>query len=79
LHPYTSLLISAIPVLSADGKRARLALEGEPSSPVDPDPGVCCFYGRCPRGQQRCTEVMPSLIRIAPGHDAACHFAQAPV
>jgi peptide/nickel transport system ATP-binding protein len=76
LHPYTSLLVSAIPSLEAGGRRARIVLEGEPASPVDPDPRVCRFYGRCPKGEPRCAETMPEIVAIVPGHEAACHFAK---
>jgi peptide/nickel transport system ATP-binding protein len=75
LHPYTSLLISAIPSLSPEGHRARIVLEGEPASPVNPDPRVCRFYGRCPRGEPRCAQSMPELVPITADHAAACHFA----
>jgi oligopeptide/dipeptide ABC transporter ATP-binding protein len=61
--------------LSPEGGRSRIVLEGEPVSPIDPDPRVCRFYGRCPKGDKRCTEAMPDLVSVAPGHDAACHFA----
>jgi len=75
MHPYTALLVSAIPTLSPDGDRARIVLEGEPASPIDPDPRACRFYGRCPKGARRCTEAMPLLVPVAPGREAACHFA----
>ena len=49
LHPYTQALVAAVPRLHEDGGE-RLRLSGEPRSPIDPDPNVCRFYGRCPRG-----------------------------
>src|SRR4029077_15595904 len=39
-HPYTRALVSAIPVLEAGARRARIRLAGEPSSPIDPSPTV---------------------------------------
>jgi oligopeptide/dipeptide ABC transporter ATP-binding protein len=78
-HPYTAALLSAIPSLSPDGRRQRIVLDGEPASPVDPDPRLCCFHGRCPRRAPMCTEAMPALASIAPGHAVACYFPQAVV
>ncbi|MCA3669716.1 MAG: peptide ABC transporter ATP-binding protein, partial [Methylobacterium sp.] len=52
----------------------RLRLSGEIASPVDPDPKTCRFAGRCPHAQSRCREAMPTLLPLAPGHAAACHF-----
>ena len=51
LHPYTQALVAAVPRLNEDAGE-RLRLSGEPMSPVDPDPHVCRFYGRCPRGME---------------------------
>src|SRR5437763_9409331 len=46
LHPYTRALVAAVPRL--DRKRTQpLGLIGEPRSPIDPDPNVCRFSGRC--------------------------------
>src|SRR5437763_1048658 len=53
-HPYTRALISAIPQAEPDKRAGRLRLGGEPRSPIDPDPTVCRFYGRCPQGEPRC-------------------------
>jgi oligopeptide/dipeptide ABC transporter ATP-binding protein len=74
LHPYTKALVAAVPRL--DGNRvAKLRLSGEPMSPIDPDPNVCRFYGRCPRGAELCRTQMPPLRRAGPGREVACHFA----
>ena len=73
-HPYTRALLAAIPrVLGKPDEREVLA--GEPRSPVDPDPKVCRFFGRCPRQVDRCRSEAPLLREVAPGHVAACHFA----
>jgi len=74
-HPYTAALIDAIPGTGRRGARPRL--EGEPVSPVDPDPRRCRFHGRCPRGEQRCREIMPELDGGRSGA-VACHFPLAP-
>lgn len=73
-HPYTKALLGAIP--SIGGRPAeRQVLAGEPRSPIDPEPNVCRFYGRCPVQRERCRAEAPLLREIAPGQIAACHFA----
>src|SRR5277367_2297576 len=74
LHPYTQALVAAVPRLHDDGIE-RLRLTGEPRSPVDPDPNVCRFYGRCPRGTDACKTTMPAL-RSFGARQVACHFAE---
>jgi oligopeptide/dipeptide ABC transporter ATP-binding protein len=76
LHPYTQALIAAIPQVDAAG-RQRKRLAGEPRSPIDPDPKVCRFHGRCPGGNERCTQEMPPLRKLAGGRMVACHYAAA--
>jgi oligopeptide/dipeptide ABC transporter ATP-binding protein len=77
LHPYTKALVAAVPRLDGNGV-ARLRLTGEPRSPIDPDPNVCRFYGRCPRGADLCRTAMPALRLVAGNErDVACHFAEA--
>ena len=77
LHPYTRALVAAVPRL--DGARDdAMRLQGDPRSPIDPDPNACRFHGRCPVGVDRCGTEMPALRRFPGGRDAACHFAEAP-
>jgi oligopeptide/dipeptide ABC transporter ATP-binding protein len=70
-HPYTQALISAIPGAGAGAR--RIVLEGEPRSPIDPDPRVCRFFGRCTRSGGRCDTEEPLLRELGPGHATACH------
>lgn len=72
-HPYTEALISAIP--SFEAKPHPIPLTGEPRSPINPNPNVCRLYGRCPKGEDRCQQTMPSLQEVAPSHWTACHFS----
>ena len=74
-HPYTRALISAIPQADPEKRIGRLRLGGEPRSPIDPDPNVCRFYGRCPKGDQSCANTMPPLREAGPARQVACHFA----
>jgi oligopeptide/dipeptide ABC transporter ATP-binding protein len=71
LHPYTRALVSAIP--GATARDQRVILPGEPRSPIDPDPRVCRFFGRCPRAGGRCNIEEPLLRELAPGRHVACH------
>jgi oligopeptide/dipeptide ABC transporter ATP-binding protein len=73
-HPYTRALISAIPQADPDHRVSRLRLSGEPRSPIDPDPRICRFYGRCPKGEPRCAAEMPALRAAGPAREVACHF-----
>jgi oligopeptide/dipeptide ABC transporter ATP-binding protein len=77
-HPYTQALVAAIPDPARRGE-ARPRLEGSPTSPIDPDPNACRFYGRCPRSEDLCAKAMPPLRAVGPDHFAACHFALLPV
>jgi oligopeptide/dipeptide ABC transporter ATP-binding protein len=71
LHPYTRALMAAIPTMAE--RRGRVRVQGEPRSPIDPDPRVCRFFGRCDASGGRCDTEMPELREISPGHSAACH------
>jgi oligopeptide/dipeptide ABC transporter ATP-binding protein len=74
LHPYTQALVAAVPRFDEDGA-AVLRLTGEPRSPIDPDPNVCRFYGRCPRGTDDCATKMPELRHFG-DRQVACHVAE---
>jgi oligopeptide/dipeptide ABC transporter ATP-binding protein len=74
-HPYTRALISAVPQADPGKRIGRLRLSGEARSPIDPDPDVCRFFGRCPHGATQCSSEMPALREVGPGRQVACHFA----
>jgi peptide/nickel transport system ATP-binding protein len=71
-HPYTALLIEAIPVPDPDVRPAESVAVGEPPSPISP-PSGCRFRTRCPRADQKCTDEVPELREVAPEQFAACH------
>ena len=79
-HPYTTSLLSAVPVPDPRAKRRRIVLPGDPPSPAKPPPG-CPFHPRCPhpRKDQRCRTEPPALREVAPGQFAACHYAEEPM
>ena len=74
IHPYTSALLSAIPIPDPKENRARTrtVVSGEPPNPIDP-PSGCVFHPRCPRATDICKQVVPPLARYPNGHLAACH------
>ena len=73
LHPYTSALLSAVPIPDPviDAQRERVTLTGEVPSPLNPPTG-CVFHPRCPMATDECSQVTPELREVEPGHWAAC-------
>jgi peptide/nickel transport system ATP-binding protein len=74
-HPYTQLLVSAVPDPRAEPSVTAETDRGEPPRVIDPAPG-CRFRWRCPLAIDTCSTVTPELQQLAPDHDAACHVAQ---
>jgi oligopeptide/dipeptide ABC transporter ATP-binding protein len=75
LHPYTEALVSAVPPADPDIQMARIILEGDVPSAVNP-PSGCVFHPRCRYAKAVCMEIEPVLEEISPGHQASCHFAR---
>jgi len=75
-HPYTQLLLSAVPDPRAPLNTEAIADRGEPPRVVDPAPG-CRFRARCPLAIERCGVQTPVLRELGPAHHAACHVAVA--
>jgi oligopeptide/dipeptide ABC transporter ATP-binding protein len=74
-HPYTEALMAAAPIAAPKARSARLVIEGDVPSPINPPPG-CHFHTRCPYAEARCRVDAPPLQEIAPGHVVACHLRQ---
>jgi len=73
-HPYTRMLLDAIPDLEMSG-RARTPVAGEVANPLDPPPG-CAFHPRCPLANQRCRIERPQLKAEPDSTLVACHAAE---
>ena len=74
-HPYTQLLLSAVPDPRAPLSVGAETDRGEPPRVIDPAPG-CRFRWRCPLAIDECSQVTPELSELAPDHDVACHVAR---
>ena len=70
LHPYTRMLLAAVPKLGSTGD-ARVPVQGEVPNPLDPPPG-CAFHPRCPHAEARCKSERPALLTLK-GVQVACH------
>ena len=73
-HPYTRLLLDAIPKLEG-GSFDNPRKPGELPDPVNPPPG-CPFAPRCPMAEAVCRQDRPELRKLSNGTEAACHFAE---
>ena len=73
LHPYTQVLLSAVPTPDPRTHRKRIVLEGELPSPLSP-PSGCPFHTRCPHCTEACRTVFPETKTAAGGHLVACHL-----
>ena len=68
-HPYTRMLLDAVPDLGMTGK-ARTPVAGEVPNPLAP-PSGCAFHPRCPHANERCRRESPALV-----DDVACHAVE---
>lgn len=72
-HPYTQMLLGAIPDMTGTGK-ARIPVAGEVPNPLNP-PSGCTFHPRCPLANERCKQQKPALLQH--GHtQVACHAVE---
>jgi peptide/nickel transport system ATP-binding protein len=72
-HPYTRMLLDAIPKMQGTG-HARTPVQGEVPNPLDP-PAGCAFNPRCPHANARCRIERPAL-RLSDGVRIACHAVE---
>ena len=74
VHPYTRMLLDAVPDLAMSG-RPRKMVEGEIPNPIDP-PSGCAFHPRCPLAFDRCKSDVPKSLMRAGERAIACHAAE---
>jgi len=74
-HPYTQILLRAIPRI-ADGRRHFETVPGDVPSPSAPPPG-CRFHTRCPHAMDICRTTAPAMVDVSATHRAACHLLDA--
>ena len=74
LHPYTKVLLSAIPSTDLNDQGKRIITKGEITSPINPKPG-CRFAARCPYYSEKCEEPQ-RLEELLPNHFASCWRAK---
>jgi peptide/nickel transport system ATP-binding protein len=72
-HPYTRMLLDAIPDIHLSG-RSRTPVQGEVPNPLNPPTG-CAFHPRCPHANARCSAERPALTSFN-GAQVACHAAE---
>jgi peptide/nickel transport system ATP-binding protein len=77
LHPYTRLLLSAVPDPHRGLGKQRVEARGEIPTVINPTPG-CRFANRCPHVMDVCRAVTPPLIEIRPHRRVRCHLYDAP-
>jgi oligopeptide/dipeptide ABC transporter ATP-binding protein len=73
LHPYTQLLLKAIPKLDPARRREEMFAREEPR--ILPSERGCLFQPRCPHSQEKCQTEEPVLLDEGENHFVACHFA----
>lgn len=72
-HPYTRMLLGAIPDMTGSG-RARTPVGGEVPNPLNP-PSGCTFHPRCPLANERCKREAPATMKAGQAY-VACHAVQ---
>lgn len=72
-HPYTTALVSAIPVPDPQAEKQRIVLKGDVPSPIEL-PSGCVFHPRCRFAQNKCREEVPPFEEYRQGCMAACHY-----
>jgi len=78
LHPYTQVLLAAVPVPDPNVEATRnfRPVQGEVPSPINP-PSGCVFHPRCPIAVESCRRTSPELREVLPDHWVACSEVQA--
>ena len=70
-HPYTQGLMKSIPLLTSERRKRLMPIKGSVPDLLRTPKG-CGFEPRCQQALEICKTRIPSLIKVAPGHRAAC-------
>ncbi|WP_340013154.1 oligopeptide/dipeptide ABC transporter ATP-binding protein [Paenibacillus sp. FSL K6-1318] len=73
-HPYTQLLLSAVPIPDPSMKRLSVVTDTDMPSPLETISG-CAFHTRCPLADEQCRSIVPVKRVVKGGHWVACHHA----
>jgi peptide/nickel transport system ATP-binding protein len=73
MHPYTNVLLKAIPTTDEESKKELQVIEGDIPSPINPPPG-CKFHTRCEYAKENCKVDEPEWRELRPEHWVACHY-----
>lgn len=73
MHPYTKALLDAVPIADPvlEATREHKIVKGEIPSPINP-PSGCVFHPRCESAEPGCSQSIPPLVEVKPGHWLAC-------
>ncbi len=71
IHPYTRGLLQSVPTLRSDRTQPLRTIEGT-VPPIDALPPGCAFQPRCEWSLPACSQALPSLVEVSPGHFARC-------
>ena len=73
MHPYTKALLDAVPIADPvlEASREHKIVKGEIPSPINP-PSGCVFHPRCEIAVPGCSQAIPQLVEVKPGHWVAC-------
>jgi peptide/nickel transport system ATP-binding protein len=72
-HPYTNMLVSAVPIPDPNERKHRVQAIGEPPSATE-IPSGCRFHPRCIHAKDKCRIEEPNIQLIAPKHSTACFY-----
>ena len=73
MHPYTQILLEAVPIPDPAMQGEDVIIEGDMPSPISP-PNGCPFHTRCPKSMDICSKEQPELKEAEEGHKVACHL-----
>lgn len=72
-HPYTQILLDAVPVPDPTQQKEDTIISGDMPSPISP-PSGCPFHPRCPKAMDICSQIQPELKETEDGHKVTCHL-----